>query len=203
MRIAPAAERNKAPILGVLKRELPPDGLVLEVASGTGQHVVHFAAALPGLSWQPSDCDESMRNSIAAHVSASGLENVAAPIMLDVRMETWPVSRADAIVCINMLHIAPWSAAEGLMRGAARLLDASGPLILYGPFAQGGRHSAPSNAEFDASLRQRNAEWGVRDLDDVTALAQRHGFALEHVIAMPANNLALVFRAACRSQRET
>ena len=194
MKIAPAAERNKAAILDVLKRELPKDGRVLEVASGTGQHVVHFAAALPALIWQPSDPDPSMLDSISAHVAASGLENVAAPVMLDARMETWPVKSADAIVCINLLHIAPWSAAEGLMRGAARLLDAGEPLVLYGPFAQGGSHTAPSNAEFDASLRQRNPEWGVRDLDDVTALADRHGFTLEQVIAMPANNQTVVYR---------
>ena len=201
MKIAAAAERNKAPILSVLKQALPNDGLVLEVASGSGQHVVHFAAALTGLIWQPSDCDESLLRSIAAHVSASGLENVAPPIMLDVRMEAWPVSRADAILCINMIHIAPWSAAEGVIRGAARLLKHGQPLIIYGPFSQGGCHTAPSNAEFDANLRRRNAEWGVRDLDDVTALAEGHGFTLEQVIAMPANNLTVVFRAGDRSQR--
>ena len=199
MKIAPAAERNKDPILGVLKQVLPNEGLVLEVASGTGQHVVHFAAALTTLTWQPSDCDESSNESIAAHVAASGLQNVAAPIMLDVCMEAWPVSDADAIVCINMLHVAPWSAAEGLTRGAARVLDAGGPLILYGPYSRGGKHSAQSNAEFDAGLRRQNAEWGVRDLDDVTALAERHGFVLEHVIAMPANNLSIVFRAGIAS----
>lgn len=200
MKNAPAADRNKDPILAVLQQVLPGDGLVLEVASGTGQHVAHFAAALTGLIWQPSDSDEAMHESIAAHVSASGLENVAAPIFLDARMETWPVSGADAILCINMLHIAPWSAAEGLVRGAARLLENGKPLILYGPYTQGGRHTAPSNAEFDINLRRREAEWGVRDLDDVTALAQGHGFTLEQVVAMPANNLTVVFRAGGRPQ---
>ena len=195
MKNAPAADRNKDAILGVLQRVLPGDGLVLEVASGTGQHVVHFAAALTGLKWQPSDSDESLHESIAAHVSASGVQNVAAPILLDTRMDTWPVSAADAILCINMLHIAPWSAAEGLIRGAARLLENNDPLILYGPYMRGGGHTAPSNAEFDANLRRRSAEWGVRDLDEVTALAQGCGFTLEQVVAMPANNLTVVFRA--------
>ena len=195
MKNAPAADRNKDAILGVLQQVLPDDGLVLEVASGTGQHVAHFAAALTGLIWQPSDSDESMLESIAAYVSARGLENVSAPILLDARMESWPVRGADAILCINMLHIAPWSAAEGLMRGAARLLERGRPLVLYGPYTQGGCHSAPSNAEFDTNLRRREAEWGVRDLDDVTALAQGHGFMLEQVVAMPTNNLTLVFRA--------
>jgi len=198
MKNAPAADRNKDAILGVLHQVLPSDGLVLEVASGTGQHVAHFAAALKGLHWQPSDPDESMHESIEAHVSASGLKNVAAPFLLDTRMDAWPVRSADAILCINMLHIAPWSAAQGLMRGAARLLAGSKPLILYGPYMRSGRHTAPSNAEFDANLRQRNAEWGVRDLDEVTVLAQGHGFTLEQVIAMPANNLTVVFRAAGR-----
>lgn len=194
MRQAPAADRNKDAILDVLRQVLPDRGLVLEVASGTGQHAVHFAAALPALSWQPSDPDPVNRESIAAYVSASGLENAAAPIALDARDPSWPIDVADAVVCINMIHIAPWAAAEGLVRGAAGLLDEGNPLVLYGPFMRGGRHTAPSNAEFDASLKSRDAEWGVRDLDDVTALAQRHGFDLERVFAMPANNLMVVFR---------
>ena len=198
MKNAPAADRNKDAILGVLRQVLPVDGLVLEIASGTGQHVAHFAAALPGLTWQPSDSDESMLDSIAAYVSAKGLENVAAPILLDARVDNWPVSSADAILCINMLHIAPWAAAEGLIRGAARLLGNSQPLVLYGPYMQRGCHTAPSNAAFDASLRRRDAEWGVRDLDDVTALAQGQGFTLDQVVAMPANNLTVVFRAGGR-----
>jgi hypothetical protein len=127
-------------------------------------------------------------------VSASGLENVALPIALDARDPRWPIDRADAVVCINMIHIAPWAAAAGLVRGAGELLGEGMPLVLYGPFMRGGQHTAPSNAEFDASLRRRDAEWGVRDLDDVTALAKRHGFALERVVAMPANNQTLLFR---------
>jgi SAM-dependent methyltransferase len=200
MRQAPAAERNKAAILDVLAQVLPQHGLVLEVASGTGQHVVHFAGALPALSWQPSDPDPAMRASIADYVAASGLPNVAAPLALDTRAPHWPLERADAIVCSNMIHIAPWSAAEGLVRGAARLLGAGAPLVLYGPFQRAGRHTAPSNAAFDESLRQRDPEWGVRDLDDVEALAQEQGFGLDQVVAMPANNLTAVFmRVAHRS----
>lgn len=194
MRQAPAADRNKDAILDVLRQVLPDRGFVLEVASGTGQHAVHFAAALPALSWQPSDPDPENRESIAAYVSASGLENVATPIALDACDSNWPIDGADAIVCINMIHIAPWAAAEGLVRGAAGLLGEGKPLVLYGPFMRGGRHTAPSNADFDASLKRRDAEWGVRDLDDVTALAQGHGFELERVVEMPANNLTVVFR---------
>jgi SAM-dependent methyltransferase len=194
MRQAPAAERNKDAILDVLRQVLPGRGLVLEIASGTGQHAVHFAAALTASSWQPSDPDPENRESIAAYVSASGIENVAAPIALDARDPRWPIDRADAVVCINMIHIAPWSAAEGLVRGAAGLLGEGKPFVLYGPFTRGGQHTAPSNADFDASLKRRDAEWGVRDLDDVTALAQCHGFELERVVAMPANNFTVVFR---------
>ena len=194
MRQAPAAERNKDAILDVLRQVLPERGLVLEVASGTGQHAVHFAAALSGVSWQPSDPDPENRASIAAYVSASGLKNAAAPIAVDARDASWPIDAADAIVCINMIHIAPWAAAEGLFSGAARLLSEGKPLVLYGPFKRGGRHTAPSNAEFDASLKRRDAAWGVRDLDDVTALAQRHGFELDREVPMPANNLTVVFR---------
>jgi SAM-dependent methyltransferase len=194
MRQAPAAERNKDAILDVLRQVLPGRGLVLEIASGTGQHAVHFAAALTASSWQPSDPDPENRESIAEYVSASGIENVAAPIALDSRDPRWPIDRADAVVCINMIHIAPWSAAEGLVRGAAGLLGEGKPFVLYGPFMRGGQHTAPSNADFDASLKRRDAEWGVRDLDDVTALAQCHGFELERVVAMPANNFTVVFR---------
>jgi SAM-dependent methyltransferase len=197
MRQAPAAERNKAAILDVLEQVLPDRGLVLEIASGTGQHVVHFASALPGLTWQPSDPDPAMRASIADYIAASGMPNVVEPLALDARDARWPIARADAIVCSNMIHIAPWSAAEGLVRGAGRLLGRGMPLVLYGPFQRAGRHTAPSNAAFDESLRQRDAEWGVRDLDEVEALARAQGFALDRVIAMPANNLSAVFvRAA-------
>jgi SAM-dependent methyltransferase len=191
---APATARNRDPILAVLRRVLPARGTVLEVASGTGEHAVHFAAALPGLTWQPSDPDPQARRSIAAWREASGLPNVLPPLPLDVAGPDWPAMQADAIVCINMIHIAPWRAAEGLVAGAARVLPPRGVLFLYGPYKEGGRHTAPSNEAFDADLRARDPEWGVRDLDDVKVLAARHGFDFTERVAMPANNLSVVFR---------
>src|SRR5262245_50914829 len=191
---SPASARNRDPILAVLRRVLPERGVVLEIASGSGEHAVHFAAALPGLTWQPSDPDPQARDSVAAYRAAAQLPNLLPPLALDAASPTWPVTQADAMVSINMIHIAPWAAAEGLMAGAGRLLPAGGVLFLYGPFREHGRHTAPSNAAFDESLRARNREWGVRDLDEVAALANRHGFALEERIAMPANNLSVVFR---------
>ncbi len=193
-RSAPAAERNRGPILDVLRGVLPPAGLVLEIASGTGQHVVHFAAALPRLEFQPTDVDEANLASIAAWRAEAGLPNVRPPLRLDVRDPVWPVDRADAVFCANMIHIAPWAAAEGLLAGAARVLPAGGVLCLYGPFAFGGRFLAPSNEAFDASLRARDPAWGVRDLDVVTVTAARHGFACASVVEMPANNHTVVFR---------
>jgi hypothetical protein len=195
---SPSVARNREPILVVLRRALPPAGTVLEIASGTGEHAVHFASGLPHLNWQPTDRDPEALRSISAHRASADLPNLLAPLELDVTAPAWPVERADAVVSINMIHIAPWAAAEGLMAGAARLLGASGVLFLYGPFREDGRHTAPSNAVFDESLRARNPEWGVRDLRDVEALARRHGFELAERVAMPANNLAVVFRAGAR-----
>jgi SAM-dependent methyltransferase len=192
----PAPERNKAPILEVLQRVLPARGRVLEVASGTGQHIVHFAQALPQLSWLPSDPEVEHRNSILARTQAAGLENVAAPLSLDVRHRPWPLQPVDAILCINMIHIAPWPAALALLAEAGQLLPAGGVLYLYGPYRRAGRDTAPSNAAFDADLRRRNAEWGVRNLEDVEGEAARQGFALLDVVAMPANNFSVVFRRA-------
>ena len=190
-----AAERNKAPILGVLARVLPDSGTVLEIASGTGQHVVHFARALPALTWQPSDADPQARASIAAWLAHEKLPNVRAPLDLDVRTRPWPIAECDAIVCINMIHISPWAATQALFAGAEeRLRD--GVLYLYGPYRVNGGHTAPSNQAFDRSLRAQDPEWGVRDLADVTALAGRHGFELVETVQMPANNLSVVFRAA-------
>ena len=189
-----AAERNKAPILAVLQRVLPSTGLVLEIASGGGQHVVHFAKALPRLAWQPSDPDAEARASIAAWAAAEQLDNVRPPLALDARAASWPLDACDAIVCINMIHISPWTAAEGLFAGAERLLPADGVLYLYGPYRMQGRHTAPSNAAFDASLRAQSPEWGLRDLEEVEALAARHGFALGETVAMPANNFSVIFR---------
>jgi Protein of unknown function (DUF938) len=191
---SPAVARNRDFILAVLRRVLPERGVVLEIASGSGEHAVHFAAALPDLTWQPTDPDPQARDSIAAYRAAAQLPNLLPPLALDATSPTWSVTQADAMVSINMIHIAPWVAAEGLMAGAERLLPAGGVLFLYGPFREHGQHTAPSNAAFDESLRARNREWGVRDLDEVAALASRHGLALEERVAMPANNLSLVFR---------
>lgn len=191
---SPSALRNRDPILAVLRRVLPARGSVLEVASGTGEHAVHFAAGLPALTWQPTDLDPDARRSVAAYRAASGLPNLLAPIELDASAPVWPVTHADAIVSLNMIHIAPWAAAEGLIAGAGRLLGAGSVLFLYGPFQESGRHSAPSNAAFDQSLRMRDPEWGVRDLDQVAELAGRHGLDLVERAAMPANNLSVIFR---------
>jgi hypothetical protein len=191
---SPAALRNRGPILDVLRRVLPARGTVLEIASGSGEHAVHFAAGLPHLTWQPSDPAEDARASIAAYRDQAGLPNLLPPIALDAAAPSWPVTHADAIVSINMIHIAPWSAAEGLMAGAGRLLAPGTVLYLYGPFMEDGHHTAPSNAAFDASLRNSNRDWGVRDLGEVTALAGRHGLDFEERVVMPANNLSVIFR---------
>ncbi|KVV33158.1 SAM-dependent methyltransferase [Burkholderia ubonensis] len=191
---APAAERNRGPILDVLRRVLPARGDVLEIASGTGQHVVHFAAGLPGLHWHPSDPDAQARRSIAAWISQAGLSNVDAPLAFDVRDAAWPFAALDAIVCINMIHIAPWACAEALFAGASRVLRPGGVLVLYGPYRREGRHTAPSNAAFDAQLRSRDPSWGVRDLETVVALGLDRGLDCIEVVEMPANNLSVVFR---------
>lgn len=191
-RHAPATARNREPILGVLRRVLPPAGLVLEIAAGTGEHAACFAAALPAVAWQPTDPDACARASIAAW--CAGLSNVRAPLALDAASDGWPVARADAVVCINMVHIAPWSACEGLMRGAGRVLAPGGVMVLYGPFRVGGAHTAPSNAAFDAQLRAQDPAWGVRDIEAVAALAEAAGLALVERVPMPANNVMVVFR---------
>ena len=191
---APAAERNKGAILEVLERVLPERGLVLEIASGTGQHVAHFARALPHLSWQPSDPDPRARTSISAWIAQTELPNILQPLDLDVRREPWPVSHCDAIVCINMVHISPWTATQALFDGAARILADAGVVYLYGPYSVAGQHTAPSNAAFDASLRAQDPEWGVRDLNSVVDLARQRALELAESVRMPANNLSLVFR---------
>lgn len=190
----PSADRNKAPILAVLKRVLPQAGTVLEIASGTGQHVVHFAQALPHLRFQPSDPDPGCRASIMAWVAETGVANVAPPLVIDTCAETWGIDSADAVYCSNMIHIAPWDCAVGLVTGAARLLPAHGPLVLYGPFVRDGAHTAPSNEVFDASLRRQNPEWGIRDLDTVAALADTHGLTVDEIVDMPTDNLIVVLR---------
>ena len=190
----PAAERNKEPILGVLARVLPSRGLVLEIASGTGQHVMHFAAALPGLSWQPSDPDAELRASIALRVQEERRPNVKGPIDVDVTRLPWPLQAADAVVAINMIHVAPWSATLALFEGAKALLAAQGVLFLYGPYRRFGGHTSEGNAQFDHDLRAQNPEWGLRDLEAVSDIATGAGFTLEETVPMPANNFSLVFR---------
>ena len=192
---APSAARNREPIWSVLQPQLPPRGLVLEVASGSGEHTVHFArAAGPQIVFQPSDPDVQARASIDAWVAASGLPNIRAAIPLDAAADVWPITSAHAVVCINMIHISPWASAVGLVRGAARVLPPGGLLFLYGPYKRGGGHTAPSNAAFDADLRRRNPMWGVRDLEAVTDLAASAGFGAPVIAEMPANNLSVLFR---------
>jgi hypothetical protein len=193
-RSAPSALRNREPIMAVLRRHLPPRGMVLEVASGSGEHIVRFAAALPDCTFQPSDPDPAARASIDAWVAEADLPNVRPALDLDAAASSWPVTRADAVLCINMAHIAPWRATEGLVRGAAGVLGLQGVLYLYGPYRRGGAHTARSNAAFDAELRARNPDWGIRDLERVEEIAAASGFAPAIVEAMPANNLSLVFR---------
>jgi len=193
--MSPSTARNRDPILRVLRPWLPSRGLVLEVAAGAGEHAVHFAAALPALQWRPTDADPEALASIAAWRDHAGLPNLLSPLRLDAsRPDTWPLDRADAVVSINMIHISPWSATEGLMTGADLLLAPGAPLILYGPFLQGDVETAPSNLAFDQDLKRRNPAWGLRHLDALTALAADHALTLAERIPMPANNLVLVFR---------
>lgn len=193
-REAPAVARNRGPIEDVLRPSLPRTGLVLEVASGTGEHCIHFARAFPALIWQPSDPDPQARQSVSAWMEAESLTNVRQPLDLDAASENWPVDSADAVLCINMIHISQWEATLGLMRGAGRILPARGMLFCYGPFRRSDHALEPSNAAFDQSLRARDPRWGLREIDDVAACAQAEGLDLEEVIEMPANNLSLIFR---------
>jgi hypothetical protein len=188
-----SAERNKGPILDVLARVLPRRGMVLEIASGTGQHAIHFARALPGLAWQPSDPDPELRESIALRIQEEQLANVNQPIDLDVARLPWPLQAADAVVCINMIHVAPWAATSALFEGAKTLLPTKHFLVLYGPYRRYGRHTSDSNGQFDSDLRARNPEWGLRDLEDVSTIASRAGFVLTEIVEMPANNFSLIF----------
>lgn len=192
-RFAPATERNRDAILTVLRDELPPSGRVLEVASGSGEHAVHFATALPALDWQPSDPDPAALASIEAWRAEAGLANVLPAIKLDAAAQ-WPVEKADAVICINMVHISPWAAAIGLVQGAEKVLPPGGLLYLYGPYFREGIVTAPSNLAFDASLRARDAAWGLRRVEDVIAIADEEGLDFQRLVEMPANNLSLLFR---------
>ena len=195
---SPSAARNRGPILEVLKRVLRERARVLEIASGTGEHAVFFARAMPGLIWTPSDPDSASRASIAAWTEAEGLSNVLAPHAIDAGAEIWGVEGEsfDALVSINMIHIAPWRAGLGLLAGAGRVVKLGGVLFLYGPFIREGAHTAPSNAEFDAWLKARDPSWGVRDVAEVERAAAAHGFSLREIVDMPANNASLVFARA-------
>lgn len=190
----PATERNRDAILGVLRGVLPGTGLVLEIASGSGEHIVHFARVFSNLTFQPSDPEDAALQSIGAWTQDTNAANVLAPLRLDAASDNWPVASADAVLCINMIHIAPWRATEGLMRGTARLLRAGAPLYLYGPYRSADVVTAASNEAFDQSLKARNPEWGLRDLESVAALARDAGFSAPMVTQMPANNLSVIFR---------
>ena len=200
-RSAPA-DRNKQPILEILRAVLPAHGAALEIASGTGQHAAWFAAALPGWTWQPTDADAGALPGIAAWTAEAGLSNVRPPLLLDVTAPQWPAQgapfaeRFDAIYCANMLHIAPWATCAGLMQGSARYLKPGGVLVTYGPYLEDKVPTSPGNLSFDQSLRQRDPSWGIRRLEDVAREAQRAGLALRERHAMPANNLLLVFERA-------
>jgi hypothetical protein len=207
-RHAPATQRNREPILAVLERVLLPTGTVLEMSSGTGEHAVFFAPRLAPRQWLPSDPDPQAQDSIRAWQAMLPAENLHPPLALDARDTPWPVEDAaatlgvnlaqhpiTAIVNINMIHIAPWEACLGLMAEAGRLLSSGGVLYLYGPFKQGGQHTAPSNAAFDDTLQAQNPAWGVRDLEAVVAAAEAAGLRRQETVVMPANNLSVVFRA--------
>ena len=193
-RSAPAALRNREPIAGVLEEWLPPTGLVLEIASGSGEHVVHFADRFPALEWQPSDVHPDALASILAWRNEAGEPNIREPIAIDAASSDWPLDRADAVLSINMVHISPWASALGLLDGAARLLSAAAPLILYGPWLRADVPTAPSNLAFDADLKRRNPQWGLRRVEDVAIAAEGRGLKLEAIREMPANNLMQLFR---------
>jgi len=195
-RHAPATERNRDAIAAVLKQELPEQGLVLEVASGTGEHIVHFAGLFPALDWQPSDPDPVARESIAAWAVAEGRANVRAPLDLNAAPAGWPLTAADAILCINMVHISPWEATLGLLANGAKLLPRGAPLILYGPYFRDAVETAPSNLAFDMSLRDRDSAWGLRHLEAVDHAAMAQGLEPTRLVEMPANNIMRVYRRA-------
>lgn len=198
-RYAPATERNRQPILDVLQRFLPPTGDALEIGSGTGEHAVFFAQALPGWTWQPTEGDPSALPSIQAWAGHAGLPNLRAPRLLDVNAGDWQVDPVDAIVCCNVIHYSPWASTPALLAGAARLLRPDGLLYLYGPYRRNGAHTAPSNEAFDQWLKARDPSFGVRDLEAVRDLAQARGLMLQDVIDMPANNFSVVFSKTAAS----
>jgi cyclopropane fatty-acyl-phospholipid synthase-like methyltransferase len=191
---SPAALRNRGPILEVLRDVLPSAGRVLEIASGTGEHVVHFARHLPDLVWQPSDPSPQARASIAAWIEKEGGGNIALPLEIDASAPIWPVTNVDAVVAINVVHISPWSVTEGLMKGTDRLLQRGGALFLYGPYRRSDRELEVSNMMFDMDLRARNPEWGIRSVEDVERAAEAWNMRLDRMVEMPANNVSLILR---------
>ena len=193
-RHAPAAGRNRLPILKVLREYLPQFGTILEVASGTGEHISFFAAAMPHLNWQPTDINNEALLSTAAYCKNASLANLALPKRLDVTSSNWPYAPVASVLCINMIHIAPWSCSLGLVRGAAQVLEGHGPLVLYGPFKRNGIHTAPTNAAFDQMLQRKNPGWGVRDIEAVEAEARDVGLDESTAIEMPSNNFCLILR---------
>jgi len=189
----PPAVRNTPHLIDVLAKALPVAGVVLEIASGSGYHAAHFARAFPHLTWQPSDPDDAARASIAAYVHDEGLANLRPPLALNAT-DPWPLASAAAVLCINMIHISPWAATCALFEGAAKILGPGAPLITYGPYIVRGDFRGEGNVAFDASLKSRNPEWGLREVADLEALAATNGFGLEDIVPMPANNLTLVWR---------
>lgn len=187
-------ENNKGPILEVLKGILPTSGRVVEIGAGSGQHTAHFGAHFSGLEWQATEPDETNRRSIRAWIGHAGIDNAPTPLDLDARQSDWPIDQAAAVIAVNVIHIAPWVACAGLVAGAGGIIGEGGILFFYGPFSEGGVHTSPGNADFDATLKSRDPEFGIRDVDDVTALAESHGFALERRVPMPSNNLSLIYR---------
>ncbi len=193
-RSAPTALRNREPIAQILGEWLPRSGLVLEIASGTGEHVVHFAERFSALDWQPSDIHPDALASIEAWREEARLPNIRSPLVVDASSADWPIDRADAILSINMVHISPWTSALGLLDGAARLLAPGAPLILYGPWLSADRATARSNLDFDSELKARNPEWGLRHVEDFSSAAAERGLQFVDIRAMPANNSMLLLR---------
>jgi SAM-dependent methyltransferase len=194
-RTAPATQRNRDAIAGVLNETLPDTGNILEIASGTGEHIAYFAQLFPTLNWQPSDPDPAALASILAWSAETDCTNLRTPLEIDAAAD-WDIHYADAVICINMVHISPWSATLGLLRNAARILPAGAPLFLYGPYRQHGRPTAPSNEDFDESLKSKDPKWGLRYVEDVAHEASDVGLVFDRLIEMPANNLSLIFRRA-------
>ncbi|PCI43992.1 MAG: SAM-dependent methyltransferase [Alphaproteobacteria bacterium] len=199
---APATDRNREPILTVLRDCLPDYGTILEIASGSGQHAIYFVTHMPGHYWLPSDPDKKSRDSISAWWWEVQLNNILPPLNINTRDDVWPVENIEipqpvsAMVCINMIHISPWESTIGLMKGAARILPKGGILYLYGPYKTDSMHTAPSNELFDISLRSKNPQWGLRNLEDVIKLAGEHGLSLVKTVHMPANNLSVIFKSS-------